>query len=348
MYNHDAKKFSIIYRRQDVSKITGKLGTGMPLTVFAPSGFGKSIVVRYMTYHNHYKLLHPIRTFNTHFVYFDCKVITTENVNVKNVMFSSSESKNMTGIYKEMIYPDFLQALKNSLADDGLNFPKTDKLIDFLDELIKRYSKKRFFVFLDSFDLLISEKYFKVRQILKYLRDRYRGHIEYIFVLSEEKYLYKENLQDLGEILNMLGERIISLPIKSSLVSYGLSSSILPSYIYYIYYLINWKIRNRFRLINQLAGGYGPYIKHLMVYSESELKKIIRDKSYLNFEIESRSERLLRSLTPTTNRLLIQIAKTGELNTEDKERAYRLRNLGMVLDNDRLFSPLMERFLTRY
>jgi hypothetical protein len=85
-----------------------------------------------------------------------------------------------------------------------------------------------------------------------------------------------------------------------------------------------------------------------MVYSESELKKIIRDKSYLNFEIESRSERLLRSLTPTTNRLLIQIAKTGELNTEDKERAYRLRNLGMVLDNDRLFSPLMERFLTRY
>lgn len=341
MHKNGVRKQIGFYRWNAVDLVLSNIALGKPITIFSPSGGGKSSLMNYLAFNHRYKFFHPIKSYNTHFIYFDTKYLKTEKIDQRNVIYSGDKTE-IARIYKQMLYPYLLDVFKHMAEEYHLKNIDEEDFIKYIDKLIKLYPRKRFFIFIDGVDQIFDAKYEVVRSILKFLRDKYRGHIEFIFTMTHEKYLDSKVFSEIGEIGNLIGQRILYLPINLS--TYGLSilSSVIPMNLYTILYVFRFRLRKSHSQIDYLSGGYGPYSKAMLSMDENELNDIL--KYPLSLELRSRTERLLRSFNPSTNQILLKIAGGVNPDNLDHNAIKNLTRLG-ILKEGKLFSPVLEKYL---
>ena len=338
----DVKRYSGRFNKPQVDKIIKNLKTATPLTVYAPSGFGKSRVLTYISFNRRYrKFKWKLR--NTYFAYLDATDIAVQSLDGAQQP-SHRDPSTAAKYHREVIETKFLEALKAMCKHHNFAYSKDETdLFALLDKLVDNNPRMRIYLILDGIEKLFADKFRTRRDTIKFLRDKYRGNLEYIFGMSDAKYI-DEIDTNLGELSKLLAQKFISLPlIDSGMAEYlHFSTGRIHRYLHKIWIRIDRSLSARFKLIDRISGGYPPYVKYLLSLDKRELAELGLSK-----ELEIGSKRLIKSLHPKQQIYMKKVMQDPGFHQNDLYFTLlkELRIIRNYENSQKLFSQIMYWFL---
>lgn len=322
MYTNDTANWSAKYAQEHVSRIVSKLVVCAPVTVFAPSGFGKSILLNYIAYNCKYRKRYRLR--NTLIAYVDATEIV------------ASITQNLPETGSQPIVSKILAAgVRKTLSQAKLPVPASEDIISLLEWVFTRNKNLRLFLIVDGLEQLTGEQFSHVREQLKYTRDTFRNHLDYIFGIGTAQAM-QITREKYGTLSTLIGQQtvIINLPQKTTEVYRTLYSQ--PVWLSWLRVPL---LRKRFAYIDQVSGGYPPYIKYLLRAESTANGNMVP----LEQEIIIASKRLLQSLTSEMSQLLSKLAHNIPVNTQSND--YIMLNTLGIINQGKVFSPILENYL---
>lgn len=344
------KLFPASYAKTNVDKILHSLRNARinsptnPVCVLAPAGYGKTHILRYLAYNKKYKSRF-YRCRRIEFIYVDMHEVMIEKVSGSASYTWVKDYAPGTIALEKVLYRKFIhkyQRLKNIKRTT----PKienstwsTEKLISQIEKLTEKYPYKIFYIILDDIEEIFQDDTHAISNLIKYIRDQYRGQIEFIFSLDSSDWFKNTKLSTHGEIANYINQKVIML----SLMNFHETNLYINSPLRRIVYglkLLNPSVKKSIKYIQFVSGGYLPYKKYLL---SSEIKNY---DGKLTPPLINISEKLVQSLTSKQVNLLLKVAlgekirggwntnfliETGLLNLKD----------GKVS----IFSPIFKSFL---
>lgn len=207
-------------------------------------------------------------------------------------------------------------------------------IIELLNKVFDKNKQLNIFLAIDGVEKLIGKEFSAACEQLKYIRDSFRNRFEYIFGLGTAKGL-SITRENYGTLSALIAQQLIIINLSST------AEEIYFSQIKRGWY--NWLVsrllpREDFVSINNVSGGYAPYIKFLLRIHFKAGAKL-----NMSTELISASDRLLQSLSPALIQILVGVLKGNPINTNTFNYQL-LKKLGIVVNN-RLFSPIFSTYL---
>ncbi len=340
------EQFPSNYAKSNIDKIMSsfdKFRTNRPtnpICILAPAGFGKTHILRYLTFNTKYRRRH-LRLSRIEFIYTDIHEVLIEKATGNTTVIWLKDYSPGAIAFEKILYRKILhkyQRLKklkrNSVEIDNDKWSK-DKLVSAIDNLIEDFPHKQFYFILDDTEEFFSEDTKAISNLLKFIRDRYRGKIEFIFSMDSSKWFKKIKQKTHGEIANFIAQKVVILSLMN-IRETELSESFIPRKLKYL----SPSYKNKINKIQNLSGGYLPFKKYL-TSSLNSFENVSLDPALRNI-----SEKLISSLTKHQENLLRKVAN-GEMIKGGWDTNFLIET-GLLRLKDRnvsLFSPIIKNYL---
>lgn len=347
MYRDEVEQYPNNYSRSILDRIIRELDTTRALTIFSPSGFGKSALAKYMTFNQGYKSR-----------YYDLKKVQFVYVNLNELAAEPFEEQTLTNNQTETNkHKRFLEIIARSFIESSgkLSYDQIQATIEstisndykksfytFIDNFIRKQGKFTF-VILDGLEVLVKPEFDKLKEFLKNLRDQYKTKLDFIFFIGDLNYLSTISRNVWGSLNDLLIHKIILMPMPET------NESVLPMHFSQMPLYFNLITRQsplfkeRIKVVDYLGGGYPPFFKYLFRIKDIDQ---LKNPSY-DREIEFASEKLFHSLTEDHQNLLLALVNKKDF--DHTSRAFKeleaLKILRVEGDRIKLFSPFFGIFL---
>ncbi len=348
MYREDVENYPKNYAKSNIDQVMEAIDVVRPLTLFAPSGFGKSTISKYISFNSTYRSRYSFLK-KVNFIYINLSELFAETYDDNQNLFAQVES-NKQKRFVEILYRSFLEA-DRSINEDNIQ----DRLRDFQDGdyknnfyfFIEKYLKvnrgKLTFIVLDNMETLSKPGFETQKEFLRNFRDQYKTRIEYLFMMGNLHELNNLSKTKWGSLIDLITQKIIFMRMPVT------EENILPSHVEYPMVFFNQIIRRteafkeKFKLITKWSGGYPPYFKYLFrIKNIDSLRNLVVDR-----ELELASERLYTSLDKAHCDILRKLVKDRKLNETDRETK-ELIAMGVIMKDPegyRLFSPVFNYYI---
>ena len=350
MYREDVENYPKNYAKSNVDQIIDAIDITRSLSVFAPSGFGKSSLSKYIAFNQAYKSRY-YKLKKVNFVYVNLSELSAETFEESQAMFSPVEN-NKQKRFSEILYRSFLEADRTKsteqIQDAILNFQNGDyknNFYFFIEKYLKLNKGKLTILILDNSDALNKQGFEAQKEFLKNFRDQYRTRVEYLFLIGELTELNNLNRSKWGTLVDLITQKILLMKMPV------LEECILPMHIeesmivYNLFTKHSSAFKERLKLIDQWSGGYPPYFKYLFRLNNLEsLRNLVVDR-----ELELSAERLLSSLDKEHLEVLQKLVKDKKFNEKTRE-GKELLQMGVIVKEAagfRLFSPLLHHYISK-
>lgn len=348
MYREDVENYPKTYAKSNIDQIIESLDATRSMSLFAPSGFGKSSLTKFISFNQSYRSRYT-KLKKIQFVYVNLSELSAETFEEASNPFTPLEN-NRQKRFLEILYRSFLEQDKTITSDDIQNllakFQQGDyknNFYFFIEKFLKITRGKLIVIILDNMDVLNKQGFDSQKEFLKNFRDQYRTRMEYLFVFGELKELDNLTKKNWGNLIDIITQKILLMQISK------VEECILPMHLEQNYLLFNLYFKHtqyfqeKLKLIKQWSGGFPPYFKYLFRYTDlDKLKNLIVDR-----ELDLASERLLTSLDQEHVDVLKKLVKDKAFN--EKSRGSReLLDMGIIVKENkgfRLFSPLFHHYI---
>lgn len=334
MYLGDIQDLPSNYRKSSLNHLFNEIDPSNSVNFYAPSGFGKSHLFRFISFNRSYKR-HYKSARNYYFAYVDANELA---VKAKSVLQLNTINNPQAVTLQEVAEEEIKSALELMTTVQRLTNNNNQKIKDYISAVIHDNPKAYFFIIIDGVEQLVDTQYQVMLDVFKYIRDRYRGRLDYIFGISQGDFIEKKDYSELGSIAPLLGRKIVSIPLEPN------SEQIFKSmYKGNKLLLLFTKKRNKQRLIkvDTMSGGYAPYIKYLL--GRREPLDLVQP---LPVELKTASMRLKNSLSQNQYNCIKNLLLNNYLTETNSTKAlFNLRILHKDNEGIRLFSPIMHKFI---
>jgi len=325
------------YSETNINNIVPKIKGSMSLTIVAPTGFGKSTLYRFITSNKKYrKRFSNLK--NIIFLYIDLTdcISDLEQINKHNQ--SLYEPKDELSAIKKLFANSIARFLKIQ-PDEISNANLDQKLESLMNSLIQTYPNKIIYFILDEFQYLLINNSLIHGSFIKGFRAQFKGHLEYIFSITNIDYLKKITPESYNGFSHLLSHQVITLQLVHNKETYRFKSSGYKRIIDERIVRNSRKFKELLEQAYALSGGYFPYSRYL--FSLNEIPLTIN----LTMELKLASNNLLKNLTQTQLRILRSIVYKRQVSHSD--------DLKFLMDSKiirgetgvlKLFSPIMEEY----
>lgn len=337
MYREDAERQPHDFHRAQVDLIVEAVRAAGSLTVFAPSGFGKSTALKYITYNRRYRHRHRwMRSFS--FVYIDCRDIATIVDDYMRRAGTDLHTQTLSSLLEEKLLESFKRTSPSAATD----------LYEELSRLVKR--NLNYYLILDSFETLIGPEYREALQFMRVLRDKYKPYLEYVFAVSDLGLATNISRNTIGPIADLMAERVVYVPLGVSARDVDLQSVIGLSSWRRMLYRFKQGRRAYYKWVDSLSGGYPQYSRFLNQLARENQKPPSLTAILDRPEIKAATDRLLGSLTKPCIEGLAIVAIHRPPTLKGIHFADILTKLGLVVLRGgvyEVFSPILRTHLLR-
>ncbi|MFS8130495.1 MAG: hypothetical protein ACMG57_00805 [Candidatus Dojkabacteria bacterium] len=348
MYREDVENYPKKYAKSNVDQIIDTIDLSRSLSIFAPSGFGKSSLSKYIAFNQSYRnRYYKLKRVN--FVYVNLSELSAETFEESQAMFSPVDN-NKQKRFIEILYRSFLETDRTKsteqIQDKLLEFQNGDfknNYYAFIEKYLKQNKGKLSVLILDNVEALNKPGFDGQKEFLKNFRDQYRTRIEYLFMIGDLTQLDHLNKAKWSSLIDLITQKILLMKMPV------VEECILPMHVEENIIMFNlitryssW-FKEKLKLIHQWSGGYPPYFKYLFRINNLEsLKNLIVDR-----ELELSSERLISSLDKAHLGVLMDLVKKKIFDEKSRE-SKELLQMGLIIKEPqgfRLFSPLLHHYL---
>ena len=265
--------FPTQYAKTNVDKILSNISyahfkrPSSPISIIAPAGFGKTHILRYIAYNRKYRRRY-LRLRKVEFIYVNINEVLIEKVGGANGFIWAPDYAPQTVALEKILYRKVInkqQELKRQIKQ----YPSVpdswskDILIESIEALVSDFPDKNFYFIFDDVDKLFQFETISISNLIKYIRDRYRGNIECIFSINTTRWFEEIKAETHGEIANYLTQNTIVLVLMDvKETELYVDSPLVNFYSKYIAHNLP-SYKSKLKKIQILSGGYLPYKKYL-------------------------------------------------------------------------------------
>lgn len=345
----EVQDYSADYSASQVKSLIRKLQESQSLTLFAPSGFGKTKLLKFLAY-NHkyqrrYRELHNVR-----FVYIDMNEYAAEaSIDASAVLPSAENFKLNRLLYiltRNLISANLqttsqleIEREYSHLAAEGSD-PKLNLYI-YLDKMIAMRRDVIAYLTLDNVEAILKPGFEDSTEFIVSLRERYKSHLNLIFAIPDAHLFEPSHVDRWAGLKNLALQSVFPLPLPTVSETYQMSV-LLPQFK-----PLRWiiqrspKYKAKVARIQELTGGYPVYTKKLGLLSLEGLANIPS-----TWELDLASQRLLGSLTVKQFQILNSISQNRDVaESRDLGLLLALKLVSKEGTKYKLFSPIMSTFL---
>jgi hypothetical protein len=315
------------------------------LTLVAPSGFGKTLFLKFITYTKSYRRRYK-HLRNATICYLDSAQVSIYSQ--EPIAGSIIPSAQPAGILAQLILHSIREQLDpataNQLQSINTN-PSEINLPELTQEIARliKTNRNSLFICVDNVEYLLTPR---LQPCLDYLRQIYDlggGKMRYLFSLQDMRLTTDFSANNWGILSTIIAHQVVymSLPL--------IKERLHPPFNNLISKLLHHlrtntpQFREKLVQIQNLTGGYQPYARRFL--DQAEVPRQVN----LTPELNSASSRLLNTLTSGQLKILVAIAHGQSLNTSyDLELLIDMRILQRRGNGVTLFSPIMQKYLTTY
>jgi hypothetical protein len=296
MYKQDVEHYPRDFQRSLIKRTVDELNVSHSLTVFSPSGFGKSTLAKFMTFNRKYRSQFS-KLKNIHFVYVNLNEIMSEPFEEQKGILQPQVETNKFKSFLDLMMRSFMESdgnlsyleIQTQLElHSSSDYKKT--FYSYIENFIQ--DKKLVFIMLDEMEALTQPGYEVIKEFLKNLREQYRTKLEYVFLIGDLNYIDRINRDTWGKLTDLLAHKILLLPLPKVI------ESVLPMHFnqHWLYFNLITKhstnLKEKISIVESLSGGFPPYFKNLFRIKDFEVLK----KTTYSRELQLASERLHKSL----------------------------------------------------
>ncbi|MCA9381116.1 hypothetical protein KC678_02535 [Candidatus Dojkabacteria bacterium] len=338
------------YAKSNVDKILSSISyahfkrPSSPLSIIAPAGYGKTHILRYIAYNRKYRRRYS-RLRKIEFIYININEVLIEKVGGANGFIWAPDYAPQTVALEKILYRKVINKYQElcKLIKQYPPIPDSwskDILIGAIEDLVSKFPDKNFYFIFDDVDKLFQFETISISNLIKYIRDRYRGSIECIFSINTTRWFEEAKAESHGEIVNYLTQRTVVLGLMDiKETELYIDNPLMNLYArYFLHNLPSYKTKSK--RIQELSGGYLPYKKYL-INSITDINRIGMNPALANI-----SEKLIVSLTSKQKDILfdfiagVKVNNSWDLNFLQETgiiKRYKSQNI--------LFSPIFKKYL---
>ncbi len=349
MYREAVRTFPKDYSETNVRRIVGAIDISRSLTVFAPQGYGKSVLARYLVYNSRFKRKYS-KMRNIHMVYVNLTELSAEafdEITINNIQPENNKQRRFLEILAKSIFNSYTELsqtqLQEKLRPIVENADYKNEFYRIFESFLNNVKYKTVFFVLDGMESIAGKRFEAQREFLSTLREQQIPRIEYIFFMGDLEFLANIHREQWGSLANIIASKILLMKMPET------AESILPMHFDQSRFRFNFftkrtsAFRERLKLIRKITGGYPPYFKYLFkLRSTRELETAV-----LSRELHSVSQSLYDSLNSEHRELLIQLL-SGERISQSSQAAIELIALGILIPHGKeigMFSAIFEHFI---
>lgn len=347
MYKEDVENYPSNYSKSAVDQVINAIDSTRSFSLFAPSGFGKSTMAKYICFNKAYRSRYS-KLKKINFIYINLAELSAETFEETLGVFNNSEN-NKQKRFMEILFRSFLESekgmnedlLRNQM-DDFRNGDLKINFYSFVEKYLRRHKNLLNLIVLDNTETINKPGFEVQKEFFRNFRDQFRTRIEYLFMIGELTELNTLNKKNWGGLLELICQKIIFMQMPIT------RECILPKHIEYPMPIFNLIIRHtaafkeKLNLVDKWSGGYPPYFKYLFRMNIDSLRNLIVDR-----ELEFASERLYRSLDEDHMKILnnFVINKKFDKNTREFKELIEMRVIQEESGKFKLFSPIFHHYL---
>lgn len=349
MYREAVKIFPKDYSLTNVQRIISALDSSRSLTVFAPYGYGKSVLARYLVHNTKYRAKYS-KLRNYHFVYINLKELSAEpfdELTLANVQPENNKQRKFLEIIARSIINSYTDLSQTQMHERLIPIQEShdykNAFYKILEDFLKAVKHRTAVFVIDDLESIANKGFEAQREFLSTLREQQRPRIEFLMFLGDLEYLANITNEHWGSLVNVISSKILLMKMPE------LNESILPAHFdqsrirFHLFTKRTQNFQDRLKLIRKVSGGYPPYFKYMFrMRTTQEL-----ETSVISRELYSASQSLYDSLNSDHRIMLISLL-SGDRISQSSQEAAELIALGILIPHGKeigLFSPIFESFI---